>query len=339
MIYDEFSSLKECIVGVSYSNCSINGLDRVIEETNEDLDNLSQILKNYNVNVYRPDMPNFNVDIHHPIMPRDILGVFGDEMYQAYGAIFSRQKEHYFYTKIIEKFRVEKKYKLFHMAKPKIYETEEYEIIEAHTNKIKVQQRYDKYKDLVLWETANMIKCGDIIIHTQSADKDPKNGKGTELGLNWFKTMLHDYRFVEVPAGGHIDGKLAILRPGLLMTWREDFIPEEFKSWDKIIVKDNAQLPEEFKKTRKQRFYSDYVLKYLSDWVGYSEETWFDVNCLSIDENTIVTTGKDKENIKQLENYGFDVVRWNHRHRYFWDGGAHCCTQDLERTGKKESYA
>ena len=175
------------------------------------------------------------------------------------------------------------------MWKPDIHETEEYEITEKHSNKVKLQQRYDKYKDMVLWETANFAKSGDAILYTQSADKDPKSGKGTERGLEWMKSLLTDYHFIEVPAGGHIDGKLALLRPGLLMTWREDFIPKELKSWDKIIVTDNAKYPKEFKNTKKQRFYSEYVMKYLSDWVGYSQETWFDVNCLSVNENTIVT--------------------------------------------------
>ena len=72
-------------------------------------------------------------------------------------------------------------------------------------------------------------------------------------------------------------------------------------------------------------------MKYLSDWVGYASETWFDVNCISVDPNTIITVGKNKENIKQLEKYDINVVVWNYRHRYFWDGGAHCCTQDISR--------
>ena len=97
------------------------------------------------------------------------------------------------------------------MWKPDIHETEEYEITEKHSNKVKLQQRYDKYKDMVLWETANFAKCGDAILYTQSADKDPKSGKGTERGLEWMKSLLTDYHFIEVPAGGHIDGKLALI--------------------------------------------------------------------------------------------------------------------------------
>ena len=338
MIYDEFTKLHECIVGVSYTHVDIDGLDRIVDETNEDLQNLEYILTDLDVKVHRPKQPKFSLDIHHPIMPRDIFGFYGDKMIQTYGAIFSRQKELDLYEDIEKSHMWNHGYELLRMWKPDINETEEYEITEAHSNKIKLQQRYDKYKDMILWETANFAKCGDVILHTQSADKDPDNGKGTERGLEWMKSILTDYRFIEVPAGGHIDGKLALLRPGLLMTWREDFIPNELKSWDKIIVTDNAQYPEEFKNTKKQRFYSEYVMKYLSDWVGYSQETWFDVNCLSVNENTLITTGKDLENIKKLESFGFDVIIWNYRHRYFWDGGTHCCTQDTVREGKKASY-
>lgn len=336
MIYDEFTKLKKCIVGISYTNCNIRGLDQIIEETNEDLNQLSQILNDEEVEVLRPIQPEFSQDVHHPIMPRDVFGFYDNKMIQTYGAVHSRIKELDLYQNIVNECL--NNYALYRMNNPDIQKTEEYEIVEAHTNKIKMQQRYDKYRDMVLWETANFAKCGDVIVHTQSADKDPVNGKGTERGLQWMKSILTDYRFIEVPAGGHIDGKIALLRPGLLMTWRESFVPEELKSWDKIIVRDNAKLPNEFKKTKKQRFYSEYVMKYLSDWVGYAPETWFDVNCFSINENLIVTTGHDKENIKQIEKHGIDVIQWNYRHRYFWDGGAHCCTQDISREGKKENY-
>ena len=337
MINSEFQPLKEMIVGTSYLNhtCMIEGLDQVIEETNEDCRTLADILTELGVKVLRPKQKAFNKEVHHPIMPRDVFGFYGNKMIQTYGAIHSRQEELICYDEILNAY----KDKIFiKMARPDINETEETEYTEAHSNKIKVQQRYDKYKDLCLWETANMIKCGEHILHTQSADKDPTHGKGTEVGLQFMKEMLPEFEFIELPAGGHIDGKLALLRPGLLLTWRKEFIPDALKNWDAIIVKDKALLPSDFKKTRKQRFYKDYVLKYLSDWTGYCEETYFDVNCISVNEDTIVTAGSEKENIKQIEKHGINVIRWKHRHRYFWDGGVHCFTQDTVRNGSRERY-
>tara|TARA_B100001029_G_C15064017_1_gene461719 strand:- start:5374 stop:6366 length:993 start_codon:yes stop_codon:yes gene_type:complete len=328
MINTEWNKLKEVIVGASYSSCNINGLDRVVEETNEDLDKLQSIFENLGVKVYRPIRPEFSLEIHHPIMPRDILGFYDDKIVKAYGAVFSRIREHECYVEILKELS---NYELLEMPIPNITKTEEYEIIQDHTNKIKMQQRYDKYENEILYETANIIKCNDMLLHTQTAYKDNANGKGTEKGLNWLKTKFSDKKWVEIPAGGHADGKLALLREGLLLTWREDYIPKELTNWDKIIVRDNAEFPKQFVEQRKKQYYSEYVMKYLSDWVGYASETWFDVNCISVDSNTIITVGKNLENIKQLEKFGIEVVIWDYRHRYFWDGGAHCCTQDISR--------
>tara|TARA_A100001037_G_scaffold303695_1_gene338375 strand:- start:2301 stop:3290 length:990 start_codon:yes stop_codon:yes gene_type:complete len=328
MINTEWNKLKEVIVGASYSSCNINGLDRVVEETNEDLDKLELIFKDLGVKVYRPIRPKFSLDIHHPIMPRDILGFYDDKIVKAYGAVFSRIREHECYVEILKELS---NYELLEMPIPNITKTEEYEIVQDHTNKIKMQQRYDKYENEILYETANIIKCNDMLLHTQTAHKDNASGKGTEKGLKWLKEKFSNKKWVEIPAGGHADGKLALLREGLLLTWREDYIPKELQNWDKIIVRDNAEFPKEFVEQRKRQYYSEYVMKYLSDWVGYSNETWFDVNCISVDPNTIITVGKNLENIKQIEKYGIDVIVWDYRHRYFWDGGAHCCTQDVSR--------
>ena len=50
-IYSEFQPLKECIVGSSYKKIDIEGLDKVVEETNEDLQNLEYILTDLGVKV------------------------------------------------------------------------------------------------------------------------------------------------------------------------------------------------------------------------------------------------------------------------------------------------
>ena len=64
MIYDECTKLHECIVGVSYTHVDIDGLDRIVDETNEDLQNLEYILTDLDVKVHRPKQPKFSLDIH-----------------------------------------------------------------------------------------------------------------------------------------------------------------------------------------------------------------------------------------------------------------------------------
>ena len=57
------------------------------------------------------------------------------------------------------------------------------------------------------------------------------------------------------------------------------------KNWTIIEVADDFDMPEDFQNTRKQRFHTEYVSKWLSHWVGYPDESVFDVNVLSINEN------------------------------------------------------
>ena len=77
----------------------------------------------------------------------------------------------------------------------------------------------------------------------------------------------------------------------------------------------------------------EYVEEYLTDWVGYVEETVFEVNMLSINESTIVVNNYNKTVFDFLEKHHITPVIAPFRHRWFWDGGVHCVTQDLYRNG------
>ena len=82
----------------------------------------------------------------------------------------------------------------------------------------------------------------------------------------------------------------------------------------------------------------DFVETWMQDWVGYVEESVFDVNCLVIDESNILVTNYNKKAFDAFERHGVTphIVQW--RHRYFWDGGLHCVTLDLDREGECEDY-
>jgi hypothetical protein len=77
--------------------------------------------------------------------------------------------------------------------------------------------------------------------------------------------------------------------------------------------------------------FSNYVETYLRDWVGYVEETVFEVNMLSIDSHTILVNNYNKQVFDFLEKHHITPVITTFRHRWFWDGGVHCVTQDLYR--------
>ena len=75
MIYTEFDPLQEVIVGDSYSPGDIDhllpkrsliGFNKILEETKEDLENLSTQLKNLGVKVHRPKVYKFDKSIAMP---------------------------------------------------------------------------------------------------------------------------------------------------------------------------------------------------------------------------------------------------------------------------------
>ena len=82
----------------------------------------------------------------------------------------------------------------------------------------------------------------------------------------------------------------------------------------------------------------DFVNSWLDSWLGYVEETVFDVNMLSIDQNTVICNSHNKEIADHFKKHKVEPIIFNFRHRYFWDGGIHCITQDLYREGTQEDY-
>ena len=74
-----------------------------------------------------------------------------------------------------------------------------------------------------------------------------------------------------------------------------------------------------------------YVEENLKPWLGYVEESIFDVNVLALDKNTICVSNitPEVESALRAQNIECIVVPW--RHRFFVDGGLHCITLDLYR--------
>ena len=84
--------------------------------------------------------------------------------------------------------------------------------------------------------------------------------------------------------------------------------------------------------------FTDFVDTYLKEWVGFMEESIFEVNMLSIDEKTILSINKQKEVHDKLRQHGIEPIYTRFRHRHFWDGGLHCLTLDTVREGGCETY-
>jgi hypothetical protein len=78
-----------------------------------------------------------------------------------------------------------------------------------------------------------------------------------------------------------------------------------------------------------------FVDEYLKHWVGYCDETLFDMSMLVLDPNNVMAISENSKVYDFLEGVGVKVHRVQWRHRFFWDGGLHCITNELERERNK----
>ena len=153
--------------------------------------------------------------------------------------------------------------------------------------------------------------------------------------------------------GYHSDSAFCVVKPGCIVSLFEiqDY-KTEFPGWDVLYLPDQTWTKvAPFIKMKnkvggqwwlKGEEHNDQLIEFvntwLTDWVGYVEETVFDVNMLSLDQNTIICNNYNKEVFDHFKKHKVEPILFNFRHRFFWDGGTHCITQDLYREGTQEDY-
>lgn len=355
--YTEFQPLEEVIVGKAYDPSSVVNfkdqetremLGQILHETEEDLQKLIKVIEGEGATVRRPEILfdleieryednsiRPSVDLHQfgwiyptqPLMPRDTAAVYGETIVEFFTKTSSRYFENWSYQDIFMEYYKEGN-KWISMPMP---------ILEGKPG----NQNNKQYEEIdkILFHAANVLKCGNDLFHTGIRPEHPQ-GKGTMWGLEWLKRTFGDeYNINPIHGGGHADGKMAILKPGVVKCWNPDRLPDKMKNWEIVVVPDSAgRLPEEFENIRKRRFHKEFIKPYLKDWIGYCDETVFDVNSFSVREDLVITNGYHKETCDKLNSLGIEVWPWHFRHQWFWDGAIHCVTLDTKRKGEKEDY-
>lgn len=190
---------------------------------------------------------------------------------------------------------------------------------------------------------ANVVRVGkDIVIDQDVFDFE-------------YKDYFPNHRVQVVSNGGHLDGCFAILKPGLILANRyyEDYA-RTFPGW-KIIMLDNptygAAPSTGFQQTypvfngkfwdpvvTTTRAFNDHIIKHALDWVGDYRETYFELNCLVVNEKNVVMLGYNKVIEKELACDGITVHWVPFRARSFWDGAMHCLTVDIRRQSTIEDF-
>ena len=173
----------------------------------------------------------------------------------------------------------------------------------------------------------------DIII-----DIHDFNGPTKQLAENWVarfnEKFGYKFRINTTTMGGHTDAVMALIKPGLILSHvNVNKYEETFPGWDVIKVQrahnDHTSAWNEFRISEKDKWrgsklkpVADYWIAgeehnvalnkfidlYMHPSVGSCFETNFDVNCLSINQNTVVASGPSAALEGQLSKHGVDVI-------------------------------
>ena len=325
--YATFDPLKHCWIGSGfnvdmfkdlsiYKNDKImDPLKRIAEETEEDYQALDKILKDADVNTYRHFLDMDKVkslkDVYRPpVCPRDDFAVIGEKIYFSKGG---------------------------HKG---------YEAMLSRLDKKSINIDIDI--NVPSMSSANMCRVGKDI-WWDLTEVDDKNH------VHKYKIMWEQqgFRVHTSDRGYHLDSCFCVVKPGCIVSLRDvqDY-KTEFPGWDVLYLPDQSwDAVDPFLQMKKKvggqwwlkgEEHNDQLIEFvntwLKDWVGYVEETVFDVNMLSIDQNTIICNNYNKDVFAHFKRHKVEPIIFNFRHRYFWDGGVHCITQDLYREGTQEDY-
>lgn len=331
-IYDEFQPLRRVVVGRGYpaeyfdfieDSQTRNQLEKIFIEIEEDFQNLINTIKSSDIEVTRPpiiskeEFQQHAKEGHHmmpPITPRDRQTVFGKK-----------------FVSLAAGDDVDNLVKLISSEDP------ENSII---------------CRDPIMWgsNASSIFKMGRDIWFDESDWLKPEQSQ-------WLiDNVLVDprYRFHRMVTDGHSDCVFTVLKPGVILTTFHDAgvrYNDDFPGWS--IHRINNPSIDGFWKFREEMHpgiswwvpgkdnltqFRNYVDQYLNKWTGAIHETVFDVNCLSIDTKHVIFACYNKEVFDYCESQGIEPILCELRHRFFFDGGIHCVTLDLEREGTMEDY-
>ena len=354
--YTEFQPLKEIIVGRSWSSKYINNLKQIsetnkrlltslLDETEEDYQKLISILTEYGAKVLRPDYsysdPDKIYDYPALMSPRDWSIVFDNDLILGNPGTFTTQQfalgvaEHAKYFKRPAQLLGFNPASIIRLGKDIIVDIQQYSNTETHYKYIR-----DTY--------------------------EPRGFK-----VHGVKT--HNTKFKNPMS--HADATFAILKPGVILTTQDAREENEglFKGWDVHVIEITKEqkvfnegwvnyktkrtnegvkiieLSNGYKQNWATNFdfehpqyndkkFHEYIDNWLSNWLGYSSETVFDVKCLVLDESHVVFCSYNKGVFDFCKKHKIEPILCDWRHRWFWDGGLHCITVDTVREGACEQY-
>lgn len=347
--------------------------EKLAEETEEDYQNLIGLLENrFGARVVRPEFPadlnELYVDgkwVQPPTAPRDYFIMIHDQFWvptvpnASHGwGIFYRQNKESWWPDFVRPTDFQSTYPEYWPELEKLYRRFQ-SFDQAHLDaKLGFYQHIfeeisSSGTDIVKTELDFVNGCfvsrigQDLFFATQTYYDDKK------AILDQVNQLFSHTRNHVVNAGGHGDAVYCPVTPGLIISLND--IPtyaDTFPDWEVVYLPpSNYTHMREFEHSMRRNkgrwfmpgFEQDTTLinmvdHYFDAWVGQVSETVFDVNILIVDPKNIVVSSHNDQVEAACARHGIEVHVVPFRHRYFWDSGTHCITNDLSRSGKVANY-
>ena len=347
--------------------------EQMAQETEEDYQNLISLLTHrFGVKISRPEFPQ-NLDslfiqgkwVQPPTAPRDYFLMIHDKFWvpqvpnasHAWSVFYRQNKKSWwpdyvrpsdFYeawpeyaSEIKEKFAVFSQTDQQHLDQKLKFYTHVFDDIKAQGNEI-------VHTDLDFINGCFVSRIGKNLFFATQTYYDDKQSI-----LNQVNQLFPDTTNKVVNSGGHGDAVYCPVAPGLIISLSD--IPtytDTFPGWEVVYLPPSnyAHIREfEFSmKRNKGRWFipgfekdtnlNNIVDYYFDEWVGQVSETVFDVNILIIDHKNIVVSTYNNKVEEACARHGIEMHVSSFRHKYFWDCGIHCITNDLSRKGELKSW-
>ena len=334
-IWNKWDRLTVCMLGNNYTPEYFNGvntkvetpLKRICEETLQDLEYFKEVLQQFGVKVIQPTLDNNERFIDRiknkvdtvvdnyprgPLQPRDYQLILGNKAYSFtldHPSIAKCLKEYGGDdTIVIPKF-------VKRASKKSIYGSAKVFVIGKD---VYLDKQYIRYKEMY-----------------------------NHIFKGWRKNTINI-------GEAHVDGCFHPIKPGAILSLFDiQAYQNTFPGWEVCYLKDQSWNAVDgfikIKEKNKGKWwlageednneFTDFVNTWLDDWVGYVEETVFDVNVLVLDQHHVAVSNMNNEIVNTfLKKHKMEPVYIPWRHRYFWDGGLHCITLDLHREGIQQDY-
>lgn len=288
--------------------------DRIIKETEEDLEKLVELFQGMNIKVRRPknidhskiySSPDWQSDGMYNYCPRDLLLPIGQTIIEAPMSLRSRFFETFAYKDFLIEC-MESGSRWISAPKPQLLD-------EIYNDSNPKQLALNELEPV--FDAANVLRAGKDIFYLVSAS-------GNKMGARWLQSTLGSAYKVHICenlyAYTHIDTTITFLREGLVLLNPERVnvhnIPDALKDWEKVMSPEMVDIG-----------FTDVA--YGSIWIG--------MNLIMINPNLAVACKRQKALIKTLEKYQIDVIPMELRHARTLGGGFHCVTLDVKRKKSK----